>query len=158
MDLLTKPVDQEELLLVIERNLGQARGRNVLVVEDDLGTQELLRSSLEGAGVHVTLAGNGEEAEEALKSGDPDLILLDLVMPVMDGTAFLQRLRTDLGRTDIPVIICTGKALSPEERRRLWGQATRIIDKGEGFETDLVAALADYFPVRAGNRGNRGSG
>jgi PAS domain S-box-containing protein len=156
VDLLTKPVDKGELLTVIKRNLGETRGRRVLVVEDDLGTQELFKSSLEGVGVQVTLAGNGEEAELALERVDPDLILLDLVMPVMDGTAFLQRLRSELRRTDIPVIICTGKALSPDERRRLLGQAARVLEKGERFENDLMAALGDFLPTSEKSGGGLG--
>jgi PAS domain S-box-containing protein len=153
VDLLTKPVDRGELLTVIKRNLGETRGTRVLVVEDDLGTQELFKSTLEGVGVQVTLAGNGEDAELALQEMEPDLILLDLVMPVMDGTAFLQRLRTELGRTDIPVIICTGKALSPDERRRLLSQASRVLEKGERFQNDLLAALSDFLPPAEGEKG-----
>ena len=146
VDLLTKPVEKGELLTVLRRNLREPRGQRVLVVEDDPGTQELFRSCLEEIGVRVTLAGNGEEAEEALASFDPDLILLDLVMPVMDGTAFLKRLRSDHDGMEVPVIICTGKDLSLEERKRLLAQATRVLEKGEAFEEELMAALADYFP------------
>ncbi len=153
VDLLTKPVEKTELLTVIKRNLGETRGRRILVVEDDPGTQELFTSALEGVGIQVTLAGNGEEAEAALERIDPDLILLDLVMPIMDGTAFLQRLRTDLGRTEIPVIICTGKALSPDERKRLLGQATRMLEKGDRFEKDLMDALSGHFSMKEGKGG-----
>jgi CheY-like chemotaxis protein len=80
----------------------------------------------------------------------PDLILLDLVMPVMDGTAFLKRLREDPSKGDAPVIVCTGKELSLGDRKRLLGQAARILEKGEAFEEDLMSALADYFPIQSG--------
>jgi CheY-like chemotaxis protein len=149
VDLLTKPVDREELLTVIRRNLrGEARGRRVLVVEDDLSTQELMRTHLEDAGVQVTLAGNGEEAEKALDTFIPDLILLDLVMPVMDGTAFLKRLREDPSREGIPVIVCTGKELAPDEKNRLLSEAAEVLQKGESFEKDLLSAVADFVPVQ----------
>jgi PAS domain S-box-containing protein len=147
VDLLTKPVDKSELLTVLRRNLPVPRGQRVLVVEDEPGTQEILRTCLEEIGLQVTLAGNGEEAEAALEAFDPDLILLDLVMPVMDGTAFLQRLREDPDGSEIPVIICTGKELSLGERKRLLAQAIRVLEKGEGFEKDLMSALADFFPL-----------
>jgi PAS domain S-box-containing protein len=147
VDLLTKPVDREDLLAVIHRNLEETRGCRVLVVEDEPGTQELLRTYLEEAGIQVTLAGNGEEAESALEDFFPDLILLDLVMPVMDGTAFLERLRADPERTEIPVIICTGKEVTPGERKRLLGQAEEIVGKGEGFKERLITTLSRYFPV-----------
>jgi CheY-like chemotaxis protein len=149
VDLLTKPVDRDELLTVIRRNLrGEARGRRVLVVEDDLSTQELMRTHLEDAGVQVTLAGNGEEAEKALDTFIPDLILLDLVMPVMDGTAFLKRLREDPSREGIPVIVCTGKELGPDEKNRLLSEAAEILEKGESFEKDLLSAVAGFVPVQ----------
>jgi len=147
MDLLTKPVDREELLKVLRRNLRETQGRRVLVVEDDPATQELFREYLEEAGLQVTLAGNGEEAERALGGLTPDLILLDLIMPVMDGTAFLERLRRDPESVEIPVVICTGKEISIEERKLLLGQAAEILAKGEGFEARLMAALSSYFPV-----------
>jgi CheY-like chemotaxis protein len=147
VDLLTKPVDRDELLRVLRRNLREPRGRRVLVLEDDPGTQELLRSQLEGVGLQVTVAGNGEEAEAALDGFTPDIILLDLVMPVMDGTAFLQRLRKDPARVEIPVIICTGKEISSAELKRLQAQAAEILEKGSDFEANLMAVLASFFPL-----------
>ena len=116
-------------------------------MEDDPGTQELFKSYLEGVGLQVTVAGNGEEAETALDGFTPDIILLDLVMPVMDGTAFLQRLRMNPARVEIPVIICTGKELSSAEQKRLQAQAAEILAKGSGFEADLMAVLASFFPL-----------
>jgi len=117
------------------------------VVEDDPATQELFKSYLEGVGLQVTVAGNGEEAETALDGFTPDIILLDLVMPIMDGTAFLQRLRKDPARVEIPAIICTGKELSPAEQKRLQAQAAEILAKGSDFEADLMAVLASFFPL-----------
>jgi CheY-like chemotaxis protein len=119
----------------------------VLVVEDDEGTRELLKGQLEDLGLRVTLAGNGEEAEKAMERLRPDLILLDLIMPVMDGTVFLRRLRNDPAGIQIPVVICTGKELSPDERESLLSQAGQILSKGEGFETRLRAVLSDMFSL-----------
>lgn len=147
VDLLTKPIDQDDLITVLRRNLREPRGGRALVVEDDSGTQELFTRYLEGAGLQVTLAGNGEEAETALKGFTPDIILLDLGMPVMDGTAFLQRLRKDPTRAEIPVIICTGKELTAEERERLLSQATEIMVKGDDLEANLMTVLANLFPL-----------
>ncbi|MCJ7629405.1 MAG: response regulator, partial [Longimicrobiales bacterium] len=147
VDLLTKPIERDELIKVLRRNLREPRGRTVLVVEDEAGTQELFKNHLEEAGLQVTLAGNGEEAERALERQAPDLILLDLVMPVMDGTAFLQRLREDPARAEIPIIICTGKDLSVEDRKRLLSQATEILAKGDDLQAHLMAALAKQFPL-----------
>ena len=146
VDLLTKPVDKEDLLRVLRRNLGEPRGMEALVVDDEPGMQEIFKRHLEDAGLQVTLAGNGEEAEKAMETLAPDLILLDLVMPVMDGTAFLKRLREDPSKVDIPVIICTGKDLSDEERERLLSQATEVLAKGDEFENRLRSVLSGFFP------------
>lgn len=149
IDILTKPADEEELLGVILRNLGEAEGRTVLVVEDEPGTQELYRSCLEAEGFQVVLASNGEDAEAALERVTPDLILLDLIMPIMDGTAFLTRLRRDPTKAQLPVVICTAKEISRVERGLLLEQAAEIVSKDEGFLTRLKATLAAFFPVGA---------
>jgi len=146
VDLLTKPVDKEEFHRVVRRNLGEPRGRSVLVVEDDPGTREVLEAHLIEWGTRVTTAENGEEAEELLADHSPDLILLDLMMPVMDGTAFLQRLRKDPSSAEIPVVICTGKELSREERQRLLTQATEVVAKGDGFDERLRTVLGRHLP------------
>jgi CheY-like chemotaxis protein len=146
VDLLTKPIDPKELLRVLRRNLREPRERQVLVVEDDPGTQEVFRKNLADAGLEVRLAGNGREAEEAMERFTPDLILLDLMMPVMDGTVFLQRLRENPDHVDTPVVICTAKDLSEEEREELQSEATELLEKGEGFESKLQVVLAHQFP------------
>ncbi len=148
VDLLTKPVEREDLLRVLSRNLDQSRGRTILVVEDDPDTRTVITSYLEEAGLRVVLAGNGQEAEAYMEEGEPDAILLDLVMPVMDGMTFLKRLREQASHVGIPVIICTGKELSREERGRIQSQASGMVAKGEGFEGNLRAILGQFFPLK----------
>jgi PAS domain S-box-containing protein len=147
VDLLTKPVDRDDLMRVLRRNLREPRGRKVLVVEDEETTQALFRNQLEEVGLEVAVAGNGQEAEEVMEEFAPDLILLDLVMPVMDGTAFLQRLRQDARGVNIPVVICTGKELRFEERRRLLAQASDVLEKGNDLEKRLKRVLASHLPA-----------
>jgi PAS domain S-box-containing protein len=148
VDLLNKPVDREDLLRVLQRNLEGRRGRTILVVEDDTDTRTVIRDYLEEAGLNVVMAANGLEAEERLADGEPDAILLDLVMPVMDGMTFLARLRNDEAHHGLPVIICTGKDLTREERGRLQGQASGIVSKGDGFEENLKGILSTFFPLK----------
>ena len=81
----------------------------------------------------------------ALNDALPSVVLLDLVMPVMDGTAFLHRLRKHPRRADIPVVICTAKDLNLDERRRLLTQAAEIVEKGEGLEDSLTKALSSHL-------------
>jgi PAS domain S-box-containing protein len=148
VDLLTKPVDKDDLLRVLQRNLEGRGGRTILVVDDDEDTRAVIRNYLEEGGLTVITAANGVEAEERLGETKPDAILLDLVMPVMDGMTFLSRLRTDKEQQGLPVIICTGKELTREERDRLQGQASGIVAKGDGFEENLKGILSKFFPLK----------
>ena len=92
----------------------------VLVIEDDPDMRELERTALSCGGHHVVLAPNGREGLEALERGRPCLILLDLMMPVMDGLTFLtERRRRGVG-ADVPVI-CVSAA-----GEELFGQALRL--------------------------------
>ncbi len=150
VDLLPKPVDRAELMRVVARNLDPTRGRMILVVDDDPDTRTVLRNHLEEAGLVVRTAANGREAEASLAEGTPDAILLDLLMPVMDGMTFLKRLRDDPGRMGIPVIICTGKELSLDELTRIQTEAAGIVRKGEGFEEELREILGKLFPLKGG--------
>jgi PAS domain S-box-containing protein len=152
VDLLTKPVEKEVLLRVLKRNLRDHWGRTVLVVEDDFGARTLIETHLRDAGLKVLVAENGEEAEAILEKVLPDLIVLDLVMPVMDGTAFLQRLRAHPERLGLPVIICTGKDLTEDDRRRLETQASGILPKEEGIQAGLKKLLGNLLPLNAPSR------
>jgi len=149
VDILTKPVEKDVLVKVLKRNLKDHWGRTVLVVEDDFGTRTLIEGYLRDAGLKVLVAENGEEAEVVLEEEIPDLIILDLVMPVMDGTAFLQRLRAHPERLGVPVIICTGKDLTDDDRRRLETQASGILPKGDGIEAGLKKILGTLLPLDA---------
>ncbi len=81
------------------------RGRRVLVVDDDPSIQGFLAEALADEGYGVRTAANGREALTVLQAWRPDLILLDLMMPEMDGWAFLARQRLDLELVRIPVIV-----------------------------------------------------
>ncbi|MDQ7825212.1 MAG: response regulator [Candidatus Eremiobacteraeota bacterium] len=117
-DFITKPVDRERLLRLLQRYRPGA-SQPVLVVEDDLPTREMLRKMLEKAGWAVTDAENGLVALERVKEQMPAVILLDLLMPGMDGFEFFAELRREeLWRT-IPVIVVTSKDVTMEEHRRL---------------------------------------
>jgi CheY-like chemotaxis protein len=120
-------------------------GEVVLVVDDDLDTQAVVREYLEQLGLTVKVAGNGLEAEEALRTVAPDAIILDLHMPVMDGWTFLARVRERPRHQDVPVVIITAKDLSLDERTRLERQTSGVVPMRVGFETGLQEVLSEIL-------------
>ena len=136
-EFITKPVDRAHLAAVIRRNL--CAGGTVLVTDDDPDARALVRRHLTALGCTVAEAVDGRDALEWLKDNPtPAMILLDLMMPVMDGFAFLQEVAGHAEWRDIPVVILTAKELDSAEREALAGRARAVIGKGAD---DLAAAL-----------------
>jgi CheY-like chemotaxis protein len=135
---LTKPIDRERLLAVLGR---YRRDRVVLVTEDDGVLRELLRRLLEREGYTVVEAGDGQAALERVREQVPGVILLDLMMPVMDGFEFLAELRGQEAWRDVPVIVVTAKDLSAEDHERLNGSVARILQKGAYSREALLAEV-----------------
>ena len=147
VDLVTKPVEREDLLRVLWRNLVRRQGARVLVVDDEEDFRDSLMGHLEEAGLEVQTAVDGQEALESVASDVPDAIILDLVMPVMDGLTFLDRLRANPYHAGLPVIVVTGRDLTPQEREELAEKASGVVDKGEGVEDRLTEVLRALFPL-----------
>jgi PAS domain S-box-containing protein len=122
-------------------------GPRILVVDDDAGARERMRFTLARDGWTVVEAENGEQALERLEGVTPSLILLDLVMPVMDGFGFPKQLRQRPDGGLVPVVVLTAKDVTPDERARLAGQAERIISKGSLNLPDLAQELRDLMPA-----------
>jgi len=140
-DFMTKPIDRERLREILSRYRKDEPG-TVLVVEDDQPTRELLRRQLQADGWAVTEAGNGRAALDALEQEDaPSLILLDLMMPVMDGCQFAAELRKHDAWRNIPVIVITAKDLTAEDRRELSGEVQGMMQKGAFNRDDLLREM-----------------
>jgi signal transduction histidine kinase/DNA-binding response OmpR family regulator len=140
-DYLTKPFDREKLVQALRRFRQGSSPRPVLVVEDDPATRDVIRRALERDGWIVFEADNGRSALESLKHAAPDLIVLDLMMPEMDGFEFVSELRrTESGRR-IPVVVVTAKEITAEDRARLNGHVRRIFRKGSFSREELTAEL-----------------
>jgi signal transduction histidine kinase/DNA-binding response OmpR family regulator len=137
-DYLTKPVDREQLHNTLTRYCTPGEPCPVLLVEDDQDTREMMVRTLEGADWRVSQAGNGREALDQLAHERPQLILLDLMMPVMDGFDFLLEMRANPAWQDIPVIVLTAKDLTDEDRRLLSGRVEQIIEKGPFTHEQVV--------------------
>ena len=132
-DYLVKPVDRTKLIETLIGICGSTAGRALLVDDDDV-VRRGVRQALEPIGWKVTEAENGEVAVEVLAAGRPDVIILDLMMPKMDGFEFLDKLRSRPAGQDIPVVIITAKDLTQEDRDRLNGGVERIIQKSDRDE------------------------
>jgi len=128
-DYLTKPVDRDRLHKALARFHKPNESCSVLLVEDDRPTREMMARTLEKSGWAVSEAGNGREALDQLARQKPRLILLDLMMPVMDGFDFLLEMRANAVWQDIPVIVLTAKDLTDEDRRMLSGRVEQILEK-----------------------------
>ena len=114
---------------------------HVLVVEDDPDIRELISRQLTSEGWTVDTAENGQVGLERFAAQAPDLILLDLMMPVMDGFEFVRRLReTEAGRT-VPVVVLTARDLSVEDRARLNGHVDRVLQKAGQKREDLLGEV-----------------
>ena len=137
VDYLTKPIDRELLHSSLSRYSSDDNSA-VLLVEDDMAAREIMASTLEKSGWAVSEAGNGQEALDVMASMQPCLILLDLMMPVMDGFDFLAALR---GRPEwryIPVIVVTAKDLTENDRERLNGRVEEVLEKNACSREELL--------------------
>src|SRR5262249_5007947 len=130
---LVKPVDRSTLIATLTQVCGSAAG-HVLLVDDDDVIRRGVRAALAPIGWQVVEAENGHAAIAALAGTRPDVIILDLMMPKMDGFEFLDRLRSRPEWQGIPVVVITAKDLTDEDRDRLNGGVERIIAKSDRDE------------------------
>ncbi|MCJ2127953.1 response regulator [Methylobacterium sp. E-045] len=140
-DYLHKPIEWGHLKEAMERFRATGSDGPVLVVDDDADVRERMTAMLTREGWRVTSAEHGRAGLEAVAVKKPCLILLDLMMPEMDGFGFLRVLRAKPEWRDIPVVVLTAKDVTADDRRRLAGQADRVLQKGQLSLSDLADAL-----------------
>ena len=136
---LVKPVDPERLLQTVRRSIGTLSSGEVLVVDDDATSRALVARNLKAAGFGCTEASNGEEALLKARVVNPALVVLDLVMPKLDGFDVLAALRSN-GST-VPVVVLTGKTLTKQEEDLLRAGLAHVVKKG-GSGMDSVVQQA----------------
>jgi CheY-like chemotaxis protein len=154
VDFVAKPIDRDQLAATLARSLAGDAPR-VLIVEDDPDALHLLTQYVrDGFGCAVRVASNGQEALEALATQLPELIVLDLHLPAMNGVSFLRAIRRVPRYARIPVIAVTAHTLTAELRAYLREETLALLEKGERLESALGECLetvfADRTPVMPG--------
>jgi CheY-like chemotaxis protein/anti-sigma regulatory factor (Ser/Thr protein kinase) len=148
-DYLTKPIDRERLVAVLRK---YRRDLPVLVVDDDAVLRQLLRRMLEPEGYAVVEAENGRVALERLREVSPSVILLDLMMPEMDGFEFAAEFRRHEAWRAIPIVVITARDLSREDHERLNGYVQKILQKGANGRDQLLAEVRELVTASVARR------
>ena len=139
VDYLEKPIVPEHLLQSIKYARLLKETREVLVVDDDAGVRELMQQVFEDAHIDVRLAVDGVDAMAQMRLKQPDMIVLDLMMPNMDGFEVIRLMREDESLKSIPLIVSTAKTLSRDEIHWLESHASRVMVKG-GMDLNKMVA------------------
>jgi GAF domain-containing protein/CheY-like chemotaxis protein/anti-sigma regulatory factor (Ser/Thr protein kinase) len=147
---LTKPLDRERLAAVLRK---YRRDLPVLVVDDDEPLRQLMRRILEREGFTVMEADNGRVALERAQEATPGLVVLDLMMPEMDGFEFVAEFRRHEAWRAIPIIVVTAKDVSAEDRERLNGGVERILQKGAYTREALLREVRDLVAACVARQG-----
>jgi CheY-like chemotaxis protein/anti-sigma regulatory factor (Ser/Thr protein kinase) len=148
-DYLTKPIERDRLLTVLRAH---RRDHPVLVVDDDATLRQLLRRMLEPEGYTVIEAENGRVALDRLRGVQPSVVLLDLMMPEMDGFEFVGEFRRHEAWRAIPIVVITARDLSRDDRERLNGYVEKILQKGAHGRDQLLAEVRDLVAASVARR------
>lgn len=148
-DYLTKPIDRTRLAEMLSRYRLEEASGPVLVVDDDALTRRSTRAALEREGRVVVEAENGHVALARLTDCRPEFILLDLMMPEMDGFEFAAALHANPDWRIIPVVVLTAKDLTDEDRNRLNGYVEKIIEKGASSQDELLQEVRGIVAATA---------
>ena len=145
-DYLMKPVAREQLTAVLNKyNIKNKPLHHVMVLDDDPTTQQMLETMLKKAGLQVSIAENGRVGLERVSEKQPELILLDLMMPEMDGFEFLIHLREREDWNNIPVIVLTAKDITNKEREQLNSSAQIVYQKCAYNKNKLLTEIRELL-------------
>jgi CheY-like chemotaxis protein len=135
---LTKPLERAKLVNTLKKYSSKPTNQPIMVVEDDEVTREMVVRMLEKEGWKTIRAENGQAAVDRLGELRPELILLDLMMPIMDGFQFITEVRKHEDWRSIPIIVMTAKELTVEDRQQLNGYVRQILQKGNYSQEQLL--------------------
>jgi len=153
---LSKPIDKERMVDVLKRSVRSQTKGPVLIIENDQSMRESLQEMLKLEGWEADAVATAEHALSEIGKNPPVLILLDLIMPQMDGFDFLAQLRSTPRWRNIPVLIVTGKELTDKELTMLHNNAAKVVNKTSFAHDDLLkevyATVADYLSDLENNK------
>ncbi len=146
---LVKPVDRNYLLdavhhLTLIPKRSSDSSAKVLVIDDDLLAIELVEAVLQPEGYTILRATNGEHGIALAQQEAPSMIILDLLMPGIDGFAVVEQLRASRSTASIPIIVLTAKTMTREEKERLNGQISLLAQKAEFNRAAFVASVRAF--------------
>ena len=140
---MTKPIDRNRLIALIEKFAVSRRDGTVLVIDDDPDVRAMVKATIDDVGMKATTVANGQAALDWLASHpQPALVLLDLMMPKMDGFEFLERVRQNPHYVDLPIVVLTAKELTDNERSYLAERTLLVLSKSAQPISKLGFALA----------------
>ena len=138
VDFLAKPIKWKTLNVILSKYIIIGKSKHILVIDDDSATRIILRKMLVKDGWRVDEAENGKVALDRIKKEKPELILLDLLMPVMDGFKFLKVIKGKDSLIDIPIIVITSKDLTADDYSYLAANVDRVIQKGDYTRKEII--------------------
>jgi PAS domain S-box-containing protein len=153
LDYFVKPLDAKELVKQLSKiNLKRVAGGGrtcVLVVDDEPANRDWLRRVLEPAGFDVSVASTGQQGIDAAKTEKPDIVMLDLLMPEVDGFAVVDALSDDHETKAIPIVVLTAKHLTNADIGELNGRVSTVLKRESTGAIDLIGQLQVILNGRA---------
>lgn len=142
---LMKPINREKLISTVNACIPGERNKDtsikILIVDDDEKAVKYIGAVLDNEGFHVLKAYSGEAGINLAINSNPDLIILDLLMPGVNGFDVVEKLRVHPTAKKIPIIICSAKDITPEDKKELNGNILVIVQKGRHTKDDLLVAI-----------------
>jgi len=149
-DYLNKPISRDQLAAVLQKHHIGKKISDILVVEDDNATREVLIRMLSNMNYHIEQANNGITALHLMQTCRPDLVILDLMMPEMDGFEFVRQMRKQPEWLDIPVLVLTAKDITLADRLSLAGNVKKIFQKGSYQRNQFLAEIRSLLNASMG--------
>jgi CheY-like chemotaxis protein len=142
---LAKPVDGEALVNLLDRLTGRRSVTKILLVDDEEVMRYIVRQLLPRSRYSLTAIGDGQAGLRCMRDENPDVVLLDINMPELDGYQFLERVRNDSEVAGVPVIVLTSAVLEPD-KRSLLHHASGILSKSDLSSDTLIDTIERVLP------------